>query len=195
MSQRPPHEIKIGQFIVNSEARRDKQEKISVYAIPSGDGGGKYEIAGINDRYHPDAAARLKKLIKDGRQEEAEAEAVEYILKYTDQVRGWHSDPGIQAFLRDTAFNRGPGGAAKILQMAIGGHVKVDGVVGGITRAAANQVTVTIGSRGMLVKLLDARERYERQIAPPVGSRAKFWKGLQNRWKKAFEFAWGLIQK
>jgi len=50
------------------------------------------------------------------------------IAEYTDVVSKWTAAPGIEAYLRDCILNRGPGGAAKILQMALG--VKVDGGVG-----------------------------------------------------------------
>lgn len=189
---RPAYEIQTGQFIVSSEARRDSKGRIAVYQLPKADGGGSYEVAGINDRYHPAKASELRHLIQAGKYAEAEAAAVEYILDYTDVVFGWHPHPAIQAFLRDSAFNRGPGGAAKIYQLAIGG-VKVDGKVGPITRTSAEALTQQIQPSGLLVKLLDARERYERQIAPPIGARAKFWQGLKNRWKKAFDFAWGML--
>jgi lysozyme family protein len=45
--------------------------------------------------------------------------------------------PEIEAYLRDSAFNRGPGGAAKILQMALG--VTVDGGVGPETLGALHR--------------------------------------------------------
>ena len=38
--------------IVEFEARRDAKGRLAVYALPAGDGGGRYEVAGINDRYH-----------------------------------------------------------------------------------------------------------------------------------------------
>ena len=47
--------------------------------------------------------------------------------------------------------------------------------------------------RTLLTALRKAREGYERRIAPPVGARAKFWKGLQNRWNAAHAFALTLL--
>jgi len=63
-----------------------------VYQIPAGDGGGKYEVAGINDRYHPAEVDLLVALIRAGKQQEAEGRAVEFIGGYTDAVVGWHAD-------------------------------------------------------------------------------------------------------
>ena len=45
--------------IVDFEARRDARGRLAVYRLPAGDGGGSYEVAGINDRYHPTEAAHL----------------------------------------------------------------------------------------------------------------------------------------
>jgi len=39
--------------IVDYEARRDAQGHLKVYQLPSGDGGGEREVAGINDPVSP----------------------------------------------------------------------------------------------------------------------------------------------
>lgn len=188
MSARPAHQVQIGQWIVNAEARRDSAGRIQVYPIPKGDGGGKYEIAGINDRYHPQVAAHLRSLIRLDQHAAAEQAAVDYILGYTDLVNRWTPVPSLQAFLRDSAFNRGPGGAAKILQIAL--SVAADGHVGPITLAALAKVR---DIPAFLRTLRAARETYERRIAPPTGARAKFWKGLNNRWDAALKFSLSLV--
>lgn len=182
---RPDHELKIGQHIVNSEARRDKSGRISIYRLPSADGGGSFEVAGINDRYHPKAANEIAALIRQRKFVAAEQAAVEYILKYTDVAGGWAKTPALQSVLRDTAFNRGPTGAAKILQMAL--DVEVDGKVGPKTLAALHRAEKE--PRALLLRFREAREAYERKVAPPSGARAKFWRGLVNRWDSATMFA------
>lgn len=184
---RPPYQLSIGQFILNVEARRDEKGRLAVYKLPKGDGGGTFEVAGINDRYHPHQADYLRDLINNGQHVAAEQAAVEYLLSYTDVVAGWTSITAFQAFLRDCAFNRGAGGAAKILQIALG--VTSDGHVGPLTLAASNALD---DRRAFLAKLRAARETYERQIAPPIGARAKFWRGLVNRWDAAYKFALSL---
>lgn len=189
MSARPPYQTQIGQWIVNAEARRDAAGRVTVYQIPKGDGGGKYEIAGINDRYHPQVALHLRELIELGQHAAAEAAAVDYILGYTDLVTRWGLHPAVEAFLRDCAFNRGPGGAGRILQIAV--NVRQDGHVGPITLAAVKDRAGDVGA--LLIFLRKAREIYEQQIAPPRGARAKFWKGLNNRWDNALTFAQSLV--
>jgi len=176
---------KMAESIVNFEARRDAQGHLRVYILPAGDGGGRYEIAGINDRYHPREAARLRQLIEAARFDEAENYAAEVIADYTDVVAKWTTVPEIEAYLRDSAFNRGPGGAAKILQMALG--VTVDGGVGPETLGALRKAEKDPAK--LLAALRVARERYEMRVA---GRREKFWKGLVNRWDNSLAFAQGI---
>ena len=176
---------KMAESIVNFEARRDAQGHLRVYILPAGDGGGRYEIAGINDRYHPREAARLRQLIDAARFDEAEDYAAEVIADYTDVVSKWTTVPEIEAYLRDSAFNRGPGGAAKILQMALG--VTVDGGVGPETLGALRKAEKDPAK--LLAALRIAREKYELRVA---GRREKFWKGLVNRWDNSLAFAQGI---
>lgn len=173
---------KMAKSIVDFEARRDAQGHLKVYNLPPSDGGGRYEIAGINERYHPQEAARLRDLINAGRFEEAEDYATEVIAEYTDVVSKWTTVPEIEAYLRDCAFNRGPGGAAKILQIALG--VKVDGGVGPETLGALREAEKNPDK--LLTALRAAREQYELRVA---GRREIFWKGLVNRWNNALAFA------
>jgi len=173
---------KMAESIVQFEGRRDPQGHLRVYILPPGDGGGRYEVAGINDRYHPQQAARLRALIDAGRFDEAEDYAAEVIADYTDVVSKWTTVPQIEAYLRDAAFNRGPGGAAKILQMALGVHV--DGGVGPETLGALRMAEKDPDK--LLTALRAAREQYELRVA---GRRERFWKGLVNRWDNSLDFA------
>jgi lysozyme family protein len=182
---RPPHEIAIGTHILDVEARRDRNGRLGVYKLPAGDGGGTYEVAGINDRYHPAAAARLRELIERKKFRQAEQEAIEHILKVTDEAGNWARSPSAEAALRDTAFNRGTTGCARILQMTL--NVEVDGKVGPLTLAALQRAERE--PRAFLLRFREAREAYELKVAPPVGKRAKFWKGLVSRWDATTKFA------
>jgi hypothetical protein len=106
--------------ILAFEARRDAEGHLAVYSLPTGDGGGKYEVAGINDRYHKAEVDKLVGLIRAAKYQEAEDYAVEVIADYTDLVAEWSNDAGVEFYLRDCVFNRGPKGAARILQRAVG---------------------------------------------------------------------------
>ena len=168
--------------IIDFEARRDAKGRLQVYKLPAGDGGGTYEVAGINDRYHPVEAAHLAQLVKAGRYDEAEEEAQEIIATYTDFVTRWTTVAPVESYLRDTGFNRGPRGAARILQRAIG--VRDSG-----TLSASDLAKVAEAEPAdLLASLRTAREQYERDVAHRDES-SKFWKGLVNRWNKALAFA------
>jgi hypothetical protein len=118
------------------------------------DGGGEYEVAGIDVNDHPLEAAQLCDMIQEGRFEEAEEYARQFIASYTDVVQQWTDSTALEAFLR---FNRGPVGAARIFQIALG--VKVDGYVGPITK----EEVAKIEPEPFLTTLRSARETYERK--------------------------------
>jgi lysozyme family protein len=177
----------VARFIMAREARYENGH-IAVYKLPPGDGGGAFEVAGINDRYHPNEATKLAALIRDGQHAKAEARAVEYIAAYTDVAAGWTNVPALEAFLRDCVFNRGPGGAAKILQMAL--VVTVDGVVGPVTRAHLSMMDTA----ELLLRMRATRERYERTVARRDES-SPFWKGLVARWDAALRMAQGYLNR
>ena len=130
--------IRAAKTTVNWEGRRDKKGNLSVYALPAGDMGGDYEVAGINDRYHPEAFRKIAGMSAQNREEAA----AQYISQYTAPLVS-QLPPSIQPFAQDMAFNRGAGGATKYLQQGLntlGMNVKVDGGMGPQTLAAINQV-------------------------------------------------------
>lgn len=178
-------------FMLDCEARRDAAGKVKVYKLPPADGGGSYEIAGINDRYNPKDAPKLRAMIQ-GNAAPAEVEAAIMAVydKDTAAVANWTSNAAVEAWLRDAVFNRGYGGAAKMLQRALG--VTIDGGVGPKTKAAL-EAAVAGNVQQLLLKLRAAAEAYERIVAPPVGARAAFWQGLVNRWDKRTQFALSLV--
>jgi len=179
---------KIAAQIVTWEARRDSKGRITVHRMPANDGGGSYEVAGINEKYHPDQAKKLAALINAGKHSEAEKQAAEYIAQFTDSVAKITKNAGTEAFLRDTAFNRGPTGAVKVVQVAM--QVSVTGKLGDETRAAFERLEKDIPVE-LLQRLRSAREEYERQY---IGLRVNFWPGLTNRWNKAHLFALELLK-
>ena len=184
----PEERLHIASQILNWEARRDSQGRLKVYELPPGDGGGMYEVAGINDRYHPVEARQLKELIEQGRYKEAEDYASAYIAAYTDGVARWTNITSVEAFLRDSCFNRGFVGAARIFQIAL--DVEVDGVVGSITLRAARKAETQ--PQMLLQSLRESREKYERTWVGRDES-SRFWEGLVNRWNKALRFSLSLL--
>lgn len=176
---------KMARVILGYEARR-VNGKLAVHYLRPDDGGGNYEVAGINERYHKEDADRLVALIQAGRHDEAEAYATEFIANYTDRADRWCSTVAVEFYVRDCVFNRGPGGAAWILQHAVG--VETDMLVGPITRAAVAQAERDPAA--LLKNLRASREVYERRKRD---ERSDFWKGLVNRWNNALAYAQSLL--
>jgi hypothetical protein len=172
-----PMRLAMARVILDLEARRDAEGRIAVYRLPPGDGGGRYEVAGINERYHRAICDELVALIGAGRHAEAEARAAEHIADYTDKAAAWTHNPGVEFFLRDCVFNRGPGGAAWILQKAVG--VETDSDVGPVTLAAAHAAEAS--PRQLVDRLRQSREAYERLRRNEA---SRFWRGLANRWSQ-----------
>lgn len=186
VTQQQRREIAIS--ILTFEARRDNQSHLRVYRLPTGDGGGTFEVAGINERYHREEARHLAGLIEQARFAEAEEAAIEFIATFTDAVGSWSASPAVESYLRDCAFNRGCHGAGRILQRALG--VNDDGVVGPVTRKVL--ATRENNPVELLAALRSARERYERDVVERDEDNP-LWAGLVNRWNKALRFAMGLL--
>jgi len=165
---------------VNLEARRDKLGNVAVYKLPSGDMGGTYEVAGINDRYHPGEARRLANLPPEQR----EIEAARYIRKYTAPIVDKMPDE-MKAFVQDMAFNRGAGGATKYIQQGLndlGIKVAVDGRLGPQTLKAIQSVQ----PRSLMQAASNAQLQDEYAMAQSNPARRKFLQGLENRIRNRF---------
>lgn len=179
---RTERRLRMAKSILDFEARRDKHGRLMVYQPLPGDGGGRYEVAGINEKYNKTMCDRLVGLVNAGKFDQAEHEAEEYIASDTDQAMKLTNIPSIESYLRDCVFNRGARGATKILQMALG--VDVDGQFGERSNAA---MRIAEGDpNALLLKLRKSREDYERDV---VGVRPQFWNGLVSRWDKALVVA------
>jgi hypothetical protein len=174
--------FQMAQWIVNQEARRDAQGRLKVYSLPANDGGGRFEVAGINERYDATKCLQLVAMLNAGQHAAAEREAAQYIASKTDAAANWTRLPAAELFLRDTIFNRGLGGAIKILQMALG-VVARSQIATAVLQAEQNP-------RHFIQSLRAAREQYEWKV---VGRRANLVAGLINRWNHVRDEALRLI--
>jgi len=174
-AQQPSGELPLPLQTVEWEGRKDKQGNLSVYKLPTGDMGGNFEVAGINDRYHPEAFKAISSLPA---QERAKA-AAEYIQGYTAPLVE-KLPQALQPFTQDLAFNRGLGGATKYIQQglnALGQKVAVDGGFGPKTLAAINQVE----PRALMRAASQAQLEDEYRMAERNPARKKFIQGLESR--------------
>jgi hypothetical protein len=167
--------INAAKTTVNWEGRRDKKGNLSVYALPAGDMGGDYEVAGINDRYHPEAFRKIAGLPAQQREEAA----AKYISEYTAPLVS-RLPQAIQPFAQDMAFNRGMGGATKYIQEglnSLGVKVAVDGAIGPKTLAAIGGVN----PRQLMIAASQAQLNDEKARVGADPRRKKFIVGLENR--------------
>lgn len=179
----PTQRLAMAKEIVNLEARRDHAGNLDIYRLPSDDGGGRYEVAGINEKYNPTQAARLRDMILSGQYVAAENYAVDFIANDTDSAATLTRIPAVESYLRDCVFNRGATGAVRILQHAV--EADVDGDVGDETRK--NVADAEKDPEEFLKALRNAREWYER--SKYVGYRANLWQGMLNRFDNALVIA------
>jgi len=155
---------------VDFEGRKDKAGNLAVYQLPSGDMGGSYEVAGINNRYHPQVAEALKNMDPALRKDYA----AKYIVDYTSPLTSKLPE-AYRPFFQDLAFNRGMGGATRFLQRAIG--AKEDGLLGPKTLEMLAQQN----PRDVLRQVSLEQLNYERRLAEQNPERKKFLAGLENR--------------
>lgn len=178
----PTDRLRMAREIFKSEVRRDKGGHISVYVLPPDDGGGQYEVAGLNEKYNKEVVDHLVNLIRVGEYDEAETLATEAIAQDTDNAAKLTDIPSVEFYLRDCWFNRGERGAKRIFQRALG--VTDDGVIGVQTLDAKRQAEKD--PEDLLVALRVSRQEYEMGV---VGYRSNFWRGLVNRWDHSLEVA------
>ena len=160
---------------IDFEARKDKQGNVQVYKLPAGDMGGNFEVAGINDKYHPDAFKRISSLPA---QERAQA-AAQYVKEYTSPFVS-KLPQAVQPFAQDLAFNRGMGGATKYIQQGLntlGQKVAVDGGLGPKTLQAINEVE----PKALMRAASQAQLEDEYRMAQRNPARKKFIGGLESR--------------
>jgi hypothetical protein len=68
----PEQRMRMAKKVVDFGASRDKKGHLRVYKLPPRDGGGRYEVAGINERFNKAVADRLVDLIEAGDYDRAE---------------------------------------------------------------------------------------------------------------------------
>lgn len=174
---------RMGEWLLGAEARRDKNGNLAVYYLPKGDGGGRFEVAGINERFHPAEAIKLKGLIEAGKYKEAEEEAKRYIIKFTNPVtkllrldQGRTYSPGVEYIMRDLFLNSGEGGATTVLNRALSLPDKAS------QEQRRRALEAYEGDDYDLLNLIrKEREKYYRGIARKNPNKRQFLNGWLNR--------------
>lgn len=169
----------MGKIIYDFEAEI-RNGHVIVEQLPANDGGGKEEVAGINQKYDGPEEELLSRMVENGQYVQAEEEAIRYIIQDTNQAVSISQVAAIEFTCRDIIFNRGYSGCVKTLQKAVG--ASPDGSWGPISIHA-----LTIDQafpEKILQDIHDARAWYESEV---VGTRSNFQQGLQNRWDAALK--------
>lgn len=167
-------------------------ESLRVTPLPSGDGGGKWEIAGICDGIEPEVFKAIKEKLDQGDRESAWTMCLNYVIMDTDSAKTFgNAGPGSEFMLRDIIFNMGKGGCVKVMQALVG--VRADGAFGPNTEKAWDTYRNKNSDKEMIAGLDQyCRDRYYRIVsANPV--KKKFLKGWMNRCDERKKFALKLM--
>lgn len=170
----------VWEFIYWYEARLDKSGNLTIYNLPQWDLWGTYEVAGINDKYHPREAAHLASLIRSGQQDQAKKEAMKYIEQFTQWKNKVKSqNKGVNFIMLDATFHRGWGGSASMASYILDGQFSPDWDSN--KQARWNQLEQQ-NPQWLIAKIKDARRAYE---IHEYGRREQFWAGFESRWDKS----------
>ena len=170
-------------------------DSLRVTRLPSGDGGGKWEIAGICDGIEPKEFNLIKSMLDRGDREAAWDECLRYVLANTEPLvaKGVAGSYPIEFMLRDMTFNMGTAGTTKVVQRML--DVEIDGKWGKATQAKWTNVLLSRREMAVL-DLLDwaCRARYRSIVrANPV--KEKFLTGWMNRCDARHAYALTLLSR
>ena len=170
-------------------------DSLRVTRLPSGDGGGTWEIAGICDGIEPKEFNLIKSMLDRGDREEAWDECLRYVLANTEPLvsKGVAGSYPIEFMLRDMTFNMGTAGTTKVVQRML--DIDIDGKWGKTTQAKWTDAVLSWEEMVVLDSLDRAcRARYHSIVrANPV--KAKFLTGWMNRCDARHAYALTLLSR
>lgn len=171
-------------IIVSQEARRDDNGNLMVYNLPAEDGGGSYEVAGINEKHNPKMAAELANYVRTGNHKEAEKKTREYTEELTRRPAELMKEAGIKSapvetFLRDSFHNMGEGGMARVIQRATGSPAS--GKMDDATVKALGNLVKDNGNVGAISALNKARQEHYLAIVKSKPEKEIFKDGWLDR--------------
>lgn len=170
-------------------------DSLRVTRLPSGDGGGKWEIAGICDGIEPKEFNLIKSMLDRGDRDAAWEECLRYVLANTEPLvsKGVAGCYAIEFMLRDMTFNMGVAGTTKVVQRML--DIGIDGKWGKNTQAEWTDVILSREEMAVL-DLLDraCRARY-RSIVKANPVKEKFLTGWMNRCDARHAYALTLLSR
>lgn len=168
-------------------------ESLRVTSLPSGDGGGQWEIAGICDGIEPNEFRKIKGLLDTGKRDEAWEECLRYVLQNTEPLltHGVAGGYAIEFMLRDMTFNMGVAGTTKVVQRMLG--TSIDGKWGPNTQKKWTDKLASATELSVVDQLDSAcRNRYK-SIADNNPVKKKFLVGWMNRCTNRYGYAITLL--
>ena len=154
------------------------------YDLPPADGGGRYEVAGINERYNKTVCDELVALIQAARQDEAlQRAAALHRRQHRHRRATGRQYAAVEFYLRDCVFNRGARRGR--VDPAEGGRGRYRSRRSGRIRWRPSRARPR-RPLDLLDDLRQSREAYERLRRDES---SPFWKGLVNRWNNALAAA------
>lgn len=170
-------------------------DSLRVTRLPSGDGGGKWEIAGICDGIEPKEFNLIKSMLDRGDREAAWDECLRYVLANTEPLvaKGVAGSYPIEFMLRDMTFNMGTAGTTKVVQRML--DIEIDGKWGKVTQAKWTDALLSWDEM-VVLDLLDraCRARY-RSIVKANPVKEKFLTGWMNRCDARHAYALTLMSR
>ncbi len=191
-----PQETNMYDIMLSNEARTDANGRPQIYKLPAGDGGGNFEVAGLNEKSNPVELEHVKLMLEANRPTAEIRDYIKSVYKqktnYAAQLIPDSCSQGIELTIRDCALNHSPGGVSTIIKSAIGipntpeiSTLKLKDEVAKFVR--------THGEKAFLYNLSIARANYYRKLVVDKPERAKFLKGWLNRNKKVYTSSQSLL--
>lgn len=187
-----PRENDMYDVMLSNEARVDANGRPMLYKLPAADGGGEYEVAGLNEKSNPAELAHVRQMIQEGRPTEEIRSYIKSVYKQKTNYAMQYLPPGysqgVELFLRDCALNHSPKGVTTILCNAIG----IPANTPNIQSEVAKFVRVH-GEAALLHNLSIARGNYYAQLVGKKPGRSIFYKGWMNRNRTVYSASRSLL--
>ena len=189
----PPAEKDIYNIMLAQEIRRDSSGRPIVYALPKEDGGGSFEVAGLNEKYNNQEARALRTMIQAGAPTATIENFIRSVYKQKTQYGADFLPPGhskgIELFVRDCALNHSPQGVRTILAAAVGTY-QADPNLPAVISSYINRY----GEAALLRNLSGARASYYSDLIQKDSSKSIFRKGWFNRNTNITNAAYSLLK-
>lgn len=189
----PESQKNIYNIMLSQEVRRDSKGRPIVYSLPKEDGGGSFEVAGLNEKYNKEEATVLRQMIQTGVPTPIIEGYIRSVYKQKTQYGANlippSSSQGLELFVRDCALNHSPKGVNTILAAAVGTYAADPALP-----AAVQTYISRYGEAALLRNLSKARASYYENLISADSKKEIFRKGWANRNRNITNAAYSLLK-